>query len=59
MPIANFRRPPEWKLRLQDERGDWLTGARPLMAWTWFLTLDGWVAGILLVLWVGKLIKKA
>ena len=58
MPISNLRRPPEWKLRLQDERGEWLTGGRALMAWTWFLTLYGWLAGILLVLWVGKLIRK-
>jgi hypothetical protein len=58
MPITNLRRPPEWKLRLQDEQGSWLPGSRFMLGWTWFLTLYGWVAGVLLILWLGKLIKK-
>jgi hypothetical protein len=58
LPISTLRRSPEWRVRVEGEDGGLLFPGLVLQGFSWLVSLWGWLASILLILWLGKLIRR-
>jgi hypothetical protein len=58
VPVSTLRRGSEWKVRTQDDQGNLLIAGLALQGFSWLVSLWGWLASVLLLLWLGKLIRR-